>query len=156
MKEFASALAQVEEVYAWAPEFSNFALLSDAGCELQTYARCVDVAVLPYMKREPTFSGSSTRFYEHLAAGRPMLATRGFAELLEKEPLLKLVDEPEELAACLRSLAAAGFRDGYEADRWEASKVGTWQKRARVRRKVMGRGAAERSMAFERPVTEMV
>ena len=66
------------------------------------------------------------------------------------------MDEPEELAACLRSLAAAGFRDGYEADRWEASKVGTWEERARVMRKVVGRGAAERTMAFEQGVTEMV
>ncbi len=139
----------------WAMEHGRFVGMKPYG-ELQTYARCVDAAVLPYLKREPTFSGSSTRFYEHLAAGRPMLATRGFAELLEKEPLLKLVNEPEELAACLRSLAAAGFRDGYEADRWEASKVGTWEERARLMRKVVGRGAAEMSMAFERTVTEMV
>ena len=139
----------------WAKEHGRFVGMKPYG-ELQTYARCVDVAVLPYLKREPTFSGSSTRFYEHLAAGRPMLATRGFAELLEKEPLLKLVDGPEELGACLRSLQVAGFRDGYEADRWEASKVGTWEERARVMRKVVGRGATEMSMAFERPVTEMV
>ena len=140
---------------AWAKEHGRFVGMKPYG-ELQTYARCVDAAVLPYLKREPTFSGSSTRFYEHLAAGRPMLATRGFAELLEKEPLVKLVDGPEELAACLRWLQAAGFRDGYETDRWEASKVGTWEERARVMRKMVGRGAAERTMAFERPVTEMV
>ena len=85
-----------------------------------------------------------------------MLATRGFAELLEKEPLLKLVDGAEELAVCLRSLEAAGFCDGYEAERWEASKGETWEERARVMRKVAGRGAAEVKMAFERPVTEMV
>ena len=33
--------------------------------ELQSYARAFDVAVLPYRKREPTYSGSSTRFYEN-------------------------------------------------------------------------------------------
>ncbi len=139
----------------WVKEHARFVGMKPYG-ELQTYARCVDAAVLPYLKREPTFSGSSTRFYEHLAAGRPMLATRGFAELLEKEPLLKLVDGPEQLAACLRSLEATGFRDGYEADRWEASKVGTWQERAKRMCKVVGRGAAEVEIAFERPLTEMV
>ena len=36
---------------------------------LAAYARAFDVAVLPYRRVEPTYSGSSTRFYEHLAAG---------------------------------------------------------------------------------------
>jgi glycosyltransferase involved in cell wall biosynthesis len=102
--------------------------------ELQAYARCVDVAVLPYRKKEPTYSGSSTRFYEHLAAGRPMVATRGFAELLEKEPLLTLVDTADEMAAALEHLRSLDFRDGHEAERWEASKQGTWEERARAMR----------------------
>ena len=49
--------------------------------DLFRYARGFDVAVMPYRKIEPTYSGSSTRYYEHLAAGRPMLATRGVEEL---------------------------------------------------------------------------
>jgi glycosyltransferase involved in cell wall biosynthesis len=102
--------------------------------ELQAYARCLDVAVLPYRKKEPTYSGSSTRFYEHLAAGRPMVATRGFAELLEKEPLLTLVDTAEEMAAALEHLRSLNFRDGHEAARWEASKLATWEARARTMR----------------------
>ncbi len=40
--------------------------------DLQSYARSFDVALLPYRLSEPTFSGSSTRFYEHLAACRPI------------------------------------------------------------------------------------
>lgn len=99
--------------------------------ELQAYARSFDVAVLPYRKREPTYSGSSTRFYEHLAACRPMLATRGFAELLEMPPLVELVDTPEELADALHRLRAENFRDGYESARWEASLRGTWEERVR-------------------------
>ena len=106
--------------------------------ELQGYARCFDVAVLPYRKKEPTYSGSSTRFYEHLAAGRPMVATRGFAELLEKPPLLVLVDTAEEMEAALVSLRVRGFRDGQERARWEASRVGTWEERARVVRAAIG------------------
>jgi hypothetical protein len=39
--------------------------------QLQDYARAIDAAVLPYRRKEPTFSGSSTRFYEHLSACRP-------------------------------------------------------------------------------------
>ena len=97
--------------------------------ELQAFARGFDVAVLPYLKAEPTYSGSSTRFYEHLAACRPMLATRGFAELLEKPPLLELVDTPEEMVSGLDRLRGVGFRDGLETARWEASRTGTWENR---------------------------
>ncbi len=97
--------------------------------ELQAFARAFDVAVLPYLKKEPTYSGSSTRFYEHLAACRPMLATSGFAELLEKPPLLELVDTPTEMIAGLERLRGMGFRDGFERARWEASRTGTWENR---------------------------
>jgi glycosyltransferase involved in cell wall biosynthesis len=104
------------------------------GCKpyghLRDYARALDVAVLPYRKAEPTYSGSSTRFYEHLATCRPILATRGFEELLHKEPLLRLTDSAEELASELERLNAASFRDGYEEARWKASQNETWEARA--------------------------
>ncbi len=100
--------------------------------ELQRYARCFDVAVLPYRKKEPTYSGSSTRFYEHLAACRPMVATRGFAELLEKPPLLQLVDTASEMQQALAQLHAKRYQDGLERLRWEASKHGTWEERAKT------------------------
>ena len=98
--------------------------------ELASYARCFDVAVLPYLRQEPTYSGSSTRFYEHLAATRPMIATRGFEELLRKEPLVQLVNSAAEAAAALAELQAADFQDGWTEDRWRASLDGTWQARA--------------------------
>jgi glycosyltransferase involved in cell wall biosynthesis len=97
---------------------------------LQEYARAFDVAVLPYVRKEPTFSGSSTRFYEHLAACRPIISTRGFEELLRKEPLLELIDSPAELAGKLAVLRRADFNDGRNMLRWEASRNGTWDARA--------------------------
>ena len=98
--------------------------------ELAAYARSLDVAVLPYKLREPTYSGSSTRFYEHLAATRPILSTRGFEELLHKPPLLRLFDTAEEGAALLGTLQASGFNDGQTEARWLASQEGTWECRA--------------------------
>jgi glycosyltransferase involved in cell wall biosynthesis len=97
---------------------------------LQAYARAIDVAVLPYRKKEPTYSGSSTRFYEHLSACRPMLATRGFEELLHKEPLLTLCDNAAQGAVILSDLNDRKFRDGQEEARWRASHSGTWEVRA--------------------------
>lgn len=111
--------------------------------ELVHYARSIDVAVLPYFRREPTFSGSSTRFYEHLAACRPMLATRGFAELLEKEPLLQLVDDAKEMTTALEALRAINFVDGHETLRWRESYRSTWQIRADTMRTALASRLAQ-------------
>ena len=100
--------------------------------DLQAYARCFDVAVLPYQCKEPTYSGSSTRYYEHLAAGRPMLSTRGFEELIHLRPLVDLFDNAQQLISQLRALERENFRDGFEIQRWQASRQGTWQMRAQM------------------------
>jgi glycosyltransferase involved in cell wall biosynthesis len=100
--------------------------------ELCRYARSFDAAFMPYRKHEPTYSGSATRFYEHLAACRPILSSRGFHELLSKEPLLKLVNDGEDVARELQLLKSTGFRDGVEELRWRASQDGTWLVRART------------------------
>ncbi len=97
---------------------------------LAGYARAFDVAVLPYRRCEPTFSGSSTRFYEHLAACRPILATRGLDELSSKTPLLELFDTPEEGVEALDRLRAKNFDDDLTSLRWHASREATWQTRA--------------------------
>jgi glycosyltransferase involved in cell wall biosynthesis len=123
--------------------------------ELAAYARAFDVAVLPYRRCEPTYSGSSTRFYEHLAACRPMIATRGFEELLRKTPLLELIDTAEEAAEALQRLRACEFNDGFAALRWQASQQGTWQVRARSMTEALeaklGLGLAGRTAADHLP-----
>lgn len=100
--------------------------------QLAHYARSFDVALIPYVRQEPTISGSATRFYEHLAACRPIVANRAHAELLTKEPLLKLVSSGEELAWHLDFLRAHNFSDGYEELRWSASRNETWNTRAQA------------------------
>jgi hypothetical protein len=98
--------------------------------DLAAFARAFDVAVLPYKRCEPTYSGSSTRFYDHLAACRPMLATRGLEELIRKEPLLCLVDTALEAIERLSALQDKQFDDGLFEARWLASLENTWQVRA--------------------------
>ena len=88
------------------------------------------MAVLPYRKLEPTYSGSSTRFYEHLAACRPIVATRNHAELLGKEPLLHLTSNAQEMIDYLNHLQSMDFRDPYEELRWRVSLHETWEARA--------------------------
>jgi hypothetical protein len=98
--------------------------------ELAGFARAFDVAMLPYLRCEPTYSGSSTRFYEHLAACRPMLATGGVEELHRKPPLLRLIVTPADGVAGLRALAKQNFDDGYTEMRWCRSLENTWTTRA--------------------------
>lgn len=98
--------------------------------QLKRFARACDVAVLPYMKREPTYSGSSTRSYEHFAACRPIVASEGFAELLEREPLVTICRSPGEMVSALETLKQNGFRDGHEAERWNLARSSTWSHRA--------------------------
>ncbi len=114
--------------------------------ELAAYARGLDVAVLPYRLREPTYSGSSTRFYEHLAATRPILATRGFEELLHKPPLLQLFDTAEQGVSVLRELAGRGFNDGQIEARWHASRDGTWERRAAAMVAALEGGSSQRAV----------
>jgi glycosyltransferase involved in cell wall biosynthesis len=100
--------------------------------DLAGFARAFDVAVLPYKRCEPTYSGSSTRFYEHLAACRPMVATPGLEELTRKVPLLTLCDTAEQIIAALDTLREQGFDDGLTGRRWTESQHGTWSARART------------------------
>jgi glycosyltransferase involved in cell wall biosynthesis len=99
---------------------------------LQEFARSFDVAILPYRFGEPTYSGSATRFYEHLAACRPMLATPNVAELQTKQPLVSLASDASAFVSKLHELEAAQFRDGQEHARWIASRQETWEQRAQT------------------------
>ena len=123
-----------DEVMRWGTRGSSVPRVRFTGAktysQLIDYARAFDVAVLPYRKIEPTFSGSATRFYDHLAACRPMVSTRGLAELWHKEPLLRLVDTANEMIASIETLRDLSFRDGIEELRWQTSREETWDNRA--------------------------
>ena len=126
IRDPAQATARLQVMQSSQARFTG----SQPHSELFRYARALDVAVLPYRHREPTYSGSSTRFYEHLAACHPMLATAGVAELQSKEPLLKLVNSPQEAATALQALRETNFDDGLRTLRWQASHLNTWRNRA--------------------------
>lgn len=102
--------------------------------QLAGYAQCVDLALLPYRKIEPTYSGSSTRYFEHLAACRPMYATDGFAMLRSRVPLVHMVFDIDSFVNQVKVLAEKGFVDGFETDRWKASQNETWEARATAMR----------------------
>jgi hypothetical protein len=91
-----------------------------------------DVAILPYRLGEPTRSGSATRFYEHVAACRPMLATPDVAELQTKQTLVSLASDANAFISKLNELQAAQFHDGHERARWLACRHETWEQRTQT------------------------
>lgn len=97
---------------------------------LAAFARSFDVALIPYVAKEPTISGSPTRFFEHLAATRPILATDASPELRGKEPLVTIVENTERAVEVLESLRDMGFDDGHGLARWTESLHNTWEERA--------------------------
>lgn len=98
--------------------------------ELPRHAGEVDVGVLPYSDRSVNPWGSPMRLFVHLAAGRPLLATAGAAQLREFEPAVTLCDDGEALIAQLAALRARGFDDGRGAERLALARVHTWEQRA--------------------------
>jgi hypothetical protein len=70
-----------------------------------------------------------------------MIATRGVDELLDKAPLVRLVDTASEMVASLERLRDGGFHDGYEGHRWLASRNETIEARvASMRAALSARG----------------
>ncbi len=77
-----------------------------------------------------------------------MISTRGFEELLHKEPLLQLADDPQEMVEKIEQLRGVDFSDGYEEMRWHASQEGTWERRAAAMREALAerlRSGAQRN-----------
>jgi hypothetical protein len=89
---------------------------------LQQFACSFAVAILPYRFGEPTYSGSATRFYEHLAP----------AELRTKQPLVSLASDADAFVSKLHELEANQFHDGHERARWITSRHETWEQRAQT------------------------
>lgn len=120
---------------------------------LAQYARCFEVAFLPYRYCEPTCSGSSTRFYEHLAACRPMISTRALEEFTHKEPLLSLIDTADDAVRALEQLRMQHFHDGLVELRWSVSRHGTWQERAESMRQALSERAPAMAHLSHSPTT---
>jgi hypothetical protein len=102
--------------------------------EIARYAQSFDVGLLPYLRSDSLYMGSSDSFYTLLASTRPILATRGVEELIRKRPLIELVNDVEEARAVLERLRATNFDDGLGRLRWTSSQQNTWHDRAHTMR----------------------
>lgn len=112
--------------------------------ELPDYLRGFDAATIPARRNNYTDAMFPMKFFEYLAAGRPVIATR-ISALAEFSTACELVDTPDEFAAALDRV-----RSGCEAVRARGQALAqryTWEWRIREmlelveRHWALGRGA---------------
>ena len=94
---------------------------------LPNYLRGFDVATVPFTMDKVTLQSSPIKFYEYLAAGLPIVATR----LPDLEPLGHLVHLVESAEEFISALQRAAVQDSPEAQvkRMEEAKKHTWEAR---------------------------
>lgn len=99
--------------------------------EFLAYSAMIDVAVIPYSAGGQNRVGTSARLFGHLPFGQPVLASRGCEQMEEFEPLVRVFDTVESMAAALEALRETGFDDGRREARWSAARENTWEQRAK-------------------------
>ncbi len=105
---------------------------------LAEYARALDVAVIPYAYDDFNKYASPTRLFDHLAATRPIVATRACPQFNDFAQVLHFADTPEEFVAVLTQLRQVDFNDGLAEERWRLSQENTWDDRARAMLRALG------------------
>lgn len=98
--------------------------------ELLAYSAMIDVAVIPYSEGGQNRVGTSTRLFGHLPFAQPVLASRGCEQMEEFEPLARVFDSVDSMAAALEGLRQVDFDDGRREARWLAARENTWERRA--------------------------
>jgi len=96
---------------------------------LPDYLRGFDVVVLPCLLNDYTRSMFPMKFFEYLAAGKPIVGTR-LPALTAYESLYWPVDSAEAFEQTLRSLLAGDVKPAVEAG-IEAARAHTWETRCR-------------------------
>ena len=94
---------------------------------LPTYLKAFDVAIVPFIVDEVTLKASPIKFYEYLASGKPIVATR----LPDFEPFAELVELTNDHDGFLAGLERAMTTDNPRAvrGRMAEARKHSWQTR---------------------------
>ncbi len=98
---------------------------------LPMWMQALDVALIPYLDTPLNRSCSPMRLFDHLAAGKPMVATGGCPQVRLFEPLVKVGLTTAECAAMVQGLLQAAPEDESEREaRRQAALEHTWASRS--------------------------
>ncbi len=95
--------------------------------EVPAYLQGFDVAWIPFAKHDVTTNASPIKFYEYLAAGRPVVATR-LPELAEFESVAELASRPDEFLAAIEIALSDDSTERKKA-RMETARQHSWESR---------------------------
>jgi glycosyltransferase involved in cell wall biosynthesis len=98
--------------------------------DLERFAACLDLAVLPYAARSANPHGSSMRLFLHLPFGAPILATPGCLQVEEFSSVVTMCSSVDSLGDAIETLRGMNFRDTRASERWELAHHHTWERRA--------------------------
>ena len=95
--------------------------------EVPAYLQGFDVAWIPFAIHDVTTKASPIKFYEYLAAGRPVVATR-LPELVDFENVAELASTPDEFLAAIESALSDDLPERKKA-RMEVARQHSWESR---------------------------
>jgi glycosyltransferase involved in cell wall biosynthesis len=100
--------------------------------DLAAWQQLLDVALIPY--RKPSFNHfcSPMRLFDHLAAGKPMVATDACAQVREFEDFITIASSTEDFVAAVKSGCSPGISCELAHRMKAAAAEQLWSARARV------------------------
>ena len=98
--------------------------------ELPAWMQLVDVALIPYRQTEFNSHCSPMRLYDHLASGKPVLATAACPQCRGHEDYVQIAESSEQFLGLLAGLFAKPIAAN-QAQRRYAAEHHTWQSRAK-------------------------
>ncbi len=96
--------------------------------QLPAYARCYDVAILPFTRNAVTEAVSPVKLFEYMAAGKPIVTT-GLPECRKYRSCL-IADSPEDFLAQIDRALALRTDSGYLAILRDEARANSWTQKA--------------------------
>lgn len=124
-------------------ELRNVHLLGERPyAELPRYVKAFDVCLIPFNQNESTRGSLPMKFFEYLAAGKPVVAT-DLPALAEFRSFFYPVHNATEFSAALQ--AALNEKDARVAERVQIAQTYSWRARMVEIEKIVGEALAEKA-----------
>lgn len=101
-------------------------------CTLPTWMQILDVALIPYRRTEFNSFRSPMRLFDHLASGRPIVATDGCPQVLEFAEEIAVAASDDDFLGELIEATAAPISPDLSNRMRDQAKLNTWSNRARI------------------------
>lgn len=98
--------------------------------ELPMWLQMLDLALIPYRNTPLNRACSPMRLFDHLASGRPIVATKWCAQVQEFAPLVKVGASVSEVASLLVEALRSPVSEAMRNEQKRIARENTWRQRA--------------------------